>query len=127
LIEYLASFAEEFLSHAQVIYRVEFPKDYTDRTIAAEIRHDVMLAVKEALNNAVRHGHSDEVLLRFLVLGDSLEILVQDEGCGFDPDQVNGNGLANLEQRMAKLNGSCHIKSARGAGTSVTLKLTLPK
>ncbi len=127
LIEYLASFAEEFLFKAQITYRVELPKDYADRTIAAETRHDVMLAVKETLNNAVRHGRSNEVLLRFIVAKDSLEILVQDDGCGFDPVQVNGNGLANLKQRMGKLNGSCHIESSRGVGTSVTLKLTLPK
>lgn len=127
LIEYLASFTEEFLSKARITYRVELPRDYADRTIAAETRHDVMLAVKEALNNAVRHGQSNEVLLRFVVNTDTLEILVQDDGCGFDPVQVNGNGLSNLAQRMAKLNGSCHIHSSPGAGTSVTLKLTLPK
>jgi signal transduction histidine kinase len=127
LIEYLASFAEEFLAKATIAYRVELPRDYADRTIAAEIRHDVMLAVKEAFNNAVRHGRASEVLLRFIVIGDSLEILIQDDGCGFDPDQANGNGLANLEQRLSKLNGSCRIKSSHGAGTSVIIRLPLPK
>ena len=127
LIEYLASFAEEFLAKAQITYRVELPRDYQDRTIAAEIRHDVMLAVKEALNNAVRHGRADEVILRFTISGDSLEILIQDDGCGFDPVEADGNGLANLEQRLSKLSGSCDIKSSHGAGTSVTMTLTLPK
>jgi signal transduction histidine kinase len=69
---------------------------------------------------------SGEVLLRFIVSGDSLEISVQDNGRRFDPVQANGNGLANLEQRKSQLNGSCYIASAPGAGTAVTLKLTLP-
>ncbi len=64
LVEYLASYAEEFLANAQIACRVELPKGYIDRTISAEIRHDVMLAVREAFNNAVRHGRSNEVLLR---------------------------------------------------------------
>lgn len=127
LVEYLASHAEEFLAKAGIAYRVELPRGYADRTIAAEIRHDVMLAVREAFNNAVRHGHSSEVLLRLTVAGDQLEILVQDDGCGFDLALMKGNGLGNLYERMNKVNGSCQIRSAVGAGTAVTLKLTLPK
>ncbi len=127
LIEYLASHAEEFLSKAQVACRIELPKSCSERTIAAEIRHDVMLAVREVLNNAVRHGRPNEVLFRMIIAGDNLEILVQDNGCGFDPVQAKGNGLGNLQQRMAKLNGSCQIQCAPGNGTAVVLKLPLPK
>ena len=127
LIEYLASYAEEFLVKAQVSCRVEIPKIYTDRIIAAEIRHDVMLAVKEALNNAVRHGHPNEVLLRIIITEENLDFLIQDDGDGFDPAQVKGSGLVNLEQRMSKLSGSCWIESSAGEGTSVFLQLALSK
>jgi signal transduction histidine kinase len=127
LIEYLASYTEEFLAKAQVRCRVELPKNYLERIISSEIRHDVMLAVREALNNSVRHGRPNEVLLRMIISGDSLEILVQDDGAGFDPIQVKGNGLGNLQQRMDKLNGSCHVESFSGGGTSITLKLAMPK
>jgi signal transduction histidine kinase len=127
LVEYLASYAEEFLAKAQVACRIELPKGYSERIIAAEIRHDVMLAVRETLNNAVRHGRPNEVLLKLVIDGDSLEILIQDDGRGFDPVQVKGNGLGNLQQRMAKLNGSCQILGALGSGTAVVLKLPLPK
>jgi len=127
LIEYLASYEEEFLAKAQVACRIELPKDYGDRVVSAEIRQDVMLAVRETLNNAIKHGQPTEVRLQLTVAGDSLEILVQDDGSGFDPGKVKGNGLGNLQQRMAKLNGSCQIRSAVGKGTAVVLTLPLPK
>ena len=126
LVEYLASNAEEFLGKAQIACRIELPKGYAERKIQSEIRHDVMLAVREAINNAVRHGQPDEVLLQQVIAGDHLEILIQDDGCGFNPALVKGNGLGNLHERMEKLNGSCQIASLPGKGTSVTLKLILP-
>lgn len=127
LVEYLASNAEEFLAKTGVGCRVEMPAIRVERKIPAEVRHDVLLAVREAFNNAVRHGHPEKVLLRFAISGDSLEILIQDDGCGFDVLKVSpGNGIANLHDRMRKVGGACRIESAPGKGTTITLKLPLP-
>ena len=52
LVEYLASYAEEFLAKARTACRVELPAIHADRVIAAEFRHDVLLAVREALNKS---------------------------------------------------------------------------
>lgn len=125
LMEYLASNAEEFLATARVACRIELPKGYPERIVEAEIRHDVMLAVREAINNAVRHGQPNEVLLRLSIIGENLEIWIQDDGCGFNPASIKGNGLENLHDRMKKLNGSCQVESMPGEGTTVMLKLTL--
>jgi signal transduction histidine kinase len=126
LVEYLASYAEEFLAKARTACRVELPAIHADRVIAAEFRHDVLLAVREALNNAVRHSRPSKVLLRLVVSEDSLEILIQDDGCGFKTgDEPGGNGLVNLHERMHKLGGHCQIQSSPSAGTSVILRLPL--
>lgn len=128
LIEYLASNAEEFLAMAGVRCRVEMPAHVSERKLAAEIRHDVLLAVREIFNNAVRHGRPGKVLLRFVLSDDSLEILVQDDGCGFKIETVSpGNGLANIHDRMRRVGGSCRIESAPDRGTSIILKIPLPR
>ena len=127
LAEYLASYAEDFLAKARIACRVELPTIHADRMIAAEFRHDVLLAVREALNNAVRHSHPGKVLLRLVVSENSLEILIQDDGCGFKMgDEPRGNGLVNLHERMHKLGGQCQIQSSPSAGTAVILRLPLP-
>jgi signal transduction histidine kinase len=125
LVEYLASYAEEFLAKAKIACRIELPKHYSERIIAAEIRHELMLAVREAFNNAVRHGQPNEMVLRMIIAGESFEILIHDNGRGFDPIQAHGNGLGNLQQRMEKLKGSCQIDSSSRRGTTVTFKLPL--
>jgi signal transduction histidine kinase len=126
LIEYLASNAEEFLAMAEVRCRVEMPAQTPDRKLPAEVRHDVLLAVREAFNNAVRHGRPSQVRLRFILSKDNLEILVQDDGRGFEMATVSpGNGLGNIQERMRRVGGSCRIESAPERGTSITLKLPL--
>ncbi|HEX4265404.1 MAG TPA: ATP-binding protein [Verrucomicrobiae bacterium] len=127
LLEYLASVAEEFLDKAGIACRVEFPASVPEQMITAETRHDVLLSVREALNNAVRHGHPTEVVLRLAVSENGFEIRLQDNGCGFDLSGPRGHGLENLQQRMSKLKGSCVIQSSPGSGTIVTLKLPFPR
>jgi len=124
LAEYLASFAEELLAKTGITYHVELPADFPKLTLAGEIRHNVLLSVKEALTNALRHGKPGEILLRVTISKNEIEILIQDNGCGFDLNHnVAGNGLANLHERMCKVNGHCRIQSSPGNGTMVCLIL----
>jgi signal transduction histidine kinase len=76
--------------------------------------------------NAVRHGRPTEVLLRVGISEDSIEIQIQDNGCGFELGKTKGHGLENLHQRMNKLKGTCTIQSLPDSGTTVILKLPFP-
>lgn len=125
LVEYLASYAEEFLAKAGVACRVELPEAYQDQVIVSEIRHDVLLSVREALNNAVRHGRPTEVLLRMIISAAQFEVVIQDNGRGFEPGETKGDGLENMKLRMAKLNGGCQMQSGPGRGTTVTMTIPL--
>lgn len=126
LAEYLASFAEEFLSKTGISCSIELPPEYPHQIIASETRHNALLAASEALNNAVRHGHPSKVKLQLTISEKELTICIRDNGCGFDPTQMSpGNGLSNLRERMQKLNGHCRIESSPGNGTSIFLVLPL--
>lgn len=126
LVEYLASYAEEFLKRAEVSCKVELPTDSLERMVSAEVRHNVLLSSAEILNNAVRHGRPNTIQLRMKFSGNELEIHIQDNGSGFDTTQQTfGNGLVNLLDRMRKVGGCCRIESTQGVGTSVCLILPM--
>jgi signal transduction histidine kinase len=126
LAEYLASFAEEFLARTGIACHVELPPEFPQQIIASETRHNALFAVSEALNNAVRHGHPSEVQLQLTISENEVTLCIRDNGCGFELKQtVPGNGLANLHERMRKVNGRCRIESVPGKGTSVYLTLPL--
>jgi len=124
---YLAGYVEEFLSKTDITCRVEVPGSYPEKIITSEMRNNLFLSTKEAINNAVRHGKPSQILLKFAASDNVFTIYVHDNGGGFDPKEVShGNGLANLQQRIRKFGGTCQIQSTRQGGTVVTLQLPLP-
>jgi signal transduction histidine kinase len=79
------------------------------------------------LNNAVRHSGATQVLIEMAVVGKKLKIAAVDNGRGFNPNaSVPGNdGLAGMQERMARLGGGCEIKSELAKGTTVEFWLPL--
>jgi len=124
---YLASYAEEYLAGLKIPCRVQIPPVLPERGVPGQMRHELFLAVKEALNNAVHHGQPSEVGFRLHCSGSQLEISVADNGKGFDPagqhDQHNGHGLANLKTRLQNMGGRCEIESSAGHGTTILMRL----
>lgn len=127
LVHYLGAFTEELLGATHLSYRLDFPEHLPDLHLPAQVRHQLFLAAKEALNNAVKHSHATSVGLRLSLTNDCVEICVQDNGIGFDPaaTQTQRNGLRNLCQRLESVGGSCGVTSNPGAGTSVRLAVPL--
>jgi len=94
--------------------------------VAAEDRNNLLLSVKEAINNAVRHGQPSQMSLKFSIFENWLEIQIHDNGGGFElTSRSFGNGLKNLQQRMRRSNGRCEIQSLPKNGTTVTLSVPL--
>ncbi len=119
LASYLAQFAENFLRLTSIRCRLDVPPDLPDLPLSTEARHSLFLAVRESLNNAIRHSHASEVWLRVKMEGENLTVEVQDNGVGFQTSAVpaTGNGLPNLKSRMAELGGVLELESMPSQGT----------
>ncbi|MDB4310399.1 histidine kinase, partial [Akkermansiaceae bacterium] len=61
LANYLSSFAQELLSVAEIRCRLTFPVDLPERRLSAQLRHNLLLAFKEALNNSVKYAGATAV------------------------------------------------------------------
>jgi signal transduction histidine kinase/ligand-binding sensor domain-containing protein len=126
LVEYLTAFAREFLDIARIPLRVDVANDIPDVALAAAQRHGVFLAAREALNNIAKHSGASEVNLHVSIGNGLMEIRIEDNGRGFEPDYATGgNGLGNLQTRMQEAGGSCRIGTFPGQGTTVFLTLPL--
>jgi signal transduction histidine kinase len=123
LIDYIGQSAVEFLHAADIRCRADLPVSPPEQNISAEARHNLFLAVKEALNNIVRHAHASEVQLQARVTEESLNLTIKDNGQGFEqtPAVANADGLCNMQQRMEEIGGQFRIQSRPGAGTSISL------
>jgi signal transduction histidine kinase len=128
LATYLCSLAKEFLEPTTIRCRLEVPTDLPDVPLTTEIRHNVFLVAKEALNNAVRHSGATEIWMRMALDGNVFTLEIADNGRGFaaDTSREGGNGLRNMAGRMEDLGGQFQVRSTAGQGTTVSLRLPLP-
>lgn len=126
LADYLSGYTDEFFSHTNIACRFKVPVSFPAITLEGRVRHDLLLAVKEALNNVVRHADATEVEFAMAMAGDALEIDISDNGKGIPtPTQGSGHGLKNLSARLQKLGGDCRLESRDGGGTLVRIRLPL--
>ena len=127
LIDYLGQYAVGFLRTAEVLCHVDLPPSPKDGPLTATVRHHVLLAVKEALNNIVRHANASAAWLKVQVNPGELVIEIEDNGQGFDPSTApsGSDGLQNIRQRMAQVGGSFKAQSTPGSGTRLSLIVPL--
>ncbi|GCL65001.1 PAS domain-containing sensor histidine kinase [Pseudaquabacterium pictum] len=86
--------------------------------------------VQEALTNVGRHAQAGQVRLQLWAEAGQLRLVLEDDGCGFDPVAVAAQqplamGLASMHERARELGGALHLSSAPGAGTRLSLRLPL--
>jgi signal transduction histidine kinase len=126
LADYLSGFAGDFLAHSGLPCRFKVPVMFPAVLLDGQVRHELLMAVKESLNNIVRHAAATQVEFGMAVADKNLEIVISDNGKGFDASaRGHGHGLKNLNSRLKNLGGNCEVSSASGKGTTVTIRLPL--
>jgi signal transduction histidine kinase len=92
-----------------------------------EHRTCVYRSVQEALTNCVRHARASHIAVSVGREADTLAVSIADDGVGFDPEhRVGGLGLRGIAERVREVDGVLTIRSAPGAGTTLTMKVPLP-
>ncbi len=127
-VAFLCDYVEQFLEPTGISCRLEISQNVPNLSFATLVRRNLLLAVKEGLNNAVRHAHAGMVHFRIEVEDNWLNVEIADDGQGFEMRGVRagGKGLHNIKSRMEFVRGRAQIKSEPGKGTTVFLSLPLP-
>jgi signal transduction histidine kinase len=137
LVTYVCKFAQEYLQVAGIRCRLDLPEQISPHPLRAEVRHHLFLAVKESLNNIVKHARATEVHVRLRLEDRDFTFFIEDNGQGFEPATppraavgpriCSGHGLGNLDKRLTAIGGHCSIHSQPGQGTRVELAVTTLK
>lgn len=84
--------------------------------------------VQELMSNILKHSEATETNIQLNENKDSVNLIMEDDGIGFNPEKLDVNagiGLSNLKARVAKLNGTLHIDSGLGSGTTVSIDIPI--
>lgn len=128
LVDYAGQFATGYLRAAGIRCLLDVPEEMPPREVPADVRHNLFLIIKEALQNIVKHSQATEVWLRVSAAAEALRVVIEDNGRGFEraADEPWADGLRNMRERAAEIGGECRIQSKLGAGTSMTVELPWP-
>jgi signal transduction histidine kinase len=127
LASYICQMANQMCAQAQLRCRLEIPDLPLEISVSSLIRHNLIMVVKEAIHNAVKHAEATEIRIKIWFEDRVLSIETFDNGKGFNPAaKLRGNGLGNIQRRLRDSGGRLAIESSPGSGTKVHLELPLP-
>jgi signal transduction histidine kinase len=135
LTNYACKYAQDYLVLAGLRYRADIPARLPAITIPPEVRHNVFLAFKEAVNNVVKHARASEARIRLQLRArgaasapDRFILEIEDNGRGLGSPNAGAastrNGLRNMRKRMEDIHGEFSIGPGADGGTLV--RLTIP-
>jgi len=121
MVAYIRSYSLEYFEDSGINCHITIPEDLPNVVVSGEIRRNVFLVVKEALNNVLKHAKATEVSITLKRVPDGLKLFIQDNGTGIDFDKLRqfGNGLKNMKKRMDDININFSIENNNG--TLITL------
>ena len=130
LTNYLCRHAEDFFDGTATQCVFDLPQTIPPVMLATDVRHQVFLASKEALTNVVKYAEAHQVCLRLILHPDSFELVIHDDGNGFDPASPDsrpggGNGLPNMHERMRGIAARFDCTSQPGEGTRVSFRVPI--
>lgn len=122
----MREYATTILEAKNIDYTFNFPKEKMDCKLTMEVKNNMYLIFKEAVNNLSKYSGCSKVSLSLLFDEKNIQLIVEDNGIGFDTNkQTQGGGLINMNYRAAEIKGALRINSTPGRGTSV--EVTMPR
>jgi signal transduction histidine kinase len=122
---YISKYTQKFLTPTRIQCLLELDPEISTTEFDLPLRRSLFLAIKESLNNAVKHSAARELLLKMQWQNQTLVVIVQDNGRGFDlsTPELERNGLTNMAQRMIEIGGRCLVTSQPGKGFRVEFSI----
>ena len=96
-----------------------------EQRLPLEVEQALYRITQEALANVARHSHARRVDMSLVYNGDSVQLSVSDDGCGFDINRKHGMGLRSMRERVSSIRGTMQIQSAPGHGTRLLVQVPI--
>jgi signal transduction histidine kinase len=113
-----------FISEVGRGSEVRFHTDISEVALPAPIALLLYHIAREGVMNALKHAHASNMWLTVQQLGDNVELVLKDDGTGFDaeaPGPEGHYGLTMMRERATVGGGTFDIQTAAGAGTTITV------
>jgi signal transduction histidine kinase len=116
----------DLLDSQNMIIDYEVDTNLESRISSANVRKNLLLITKEAINNSIKYSHGTHITVQLEQCANQLVLRITDDGNGIeDLRKKTGNGLKNIRFRAEQMNGHAFVESVPGGGTCVTCQIPL--
>ncbi len=124
LVRRMRQHADELFTLRDIKLHFSAPDMERNLKLGVDVRRDLFLIFKEAVNNAARHANPTQVKIELCAEGSWLSLQIVDDGIGFDPlIESEGQGLASMRRRAQSLGGTLSVESQAAQGTKIKLEI----
>jgi signal transduction histidine kinase len=125
LVAYLRRLVVEFFEPFEIELKIQVTESIPEKEISGITRRNILLTVKEALHNIVKHSEASKAEIHLTADDKRFIIIIKDNGVGFDISdfKIYRSGIRNMSERLDVIGGSFSISN--GQGTSVQLEIPI--
>ena len=124
----IREFAIPLFESKNILSEIHFDKQMNTLQLPMEVRRNIYLIAKEAINNALKYAECKSVKIHFRKEHPGIIMEIIDDGKGFNADALTSrNGIKNMKIRASQINSAFEIKSGSGKGTQIRLVVKLKK
>ncbi len=125
LLQRMRLFASDTFTGRNIDFTFRAPDAGRDLAVATDVRREVLLIFKEAVNNIARHARCHHADIEVRIERDALVLQVADDGQGLPPSSGRqaGHGLLSMHERAVRLNGSLDVDTSPDGGTRLVLRV----
>lgn len=127
LVDRMRAYAQPLCESLDIDLKFEMDGDMASKKLDMEVRKNIYLIFKEAINNSIRHGHCTAIEVHFALVDGKPELAIADNGVGIGADaidrlQLGGNGIGNMKRRATEIGGTLQLNDRPGGGTRVLFR-----
>ncbi len=122
----MREYASTLLEAKHIDYTFNFPDDAMECKLSMEVKKNMYLIFKEAINNLSKYSNCTKAFLSLTINEKNINLKIEDNGRGFKEDEiVHRGGLRNMQHRAEEIGGVFKIESTINEGTKI--ELTMPR
>ncbi len=121
----IKNFTNDILGETKIKYSFQIDQSIDTLLTKVSIRKNLLLFMKEAINNAAKYSQAKQLKISLSIVNQEIQIEISDDGIGFDTTITKGNGLGNMQKRIAEINGNLTIVSEPNKGTMITATIPI--
>lgn len=121
----IKNYCNEVLGSTNINYSIEIDNEIDTLLTDFTVRKNILLITKEAINNALKYSKASNIEVAMQLNKNRISLLISDNGIGFNPQELKGNGLGNMKKRAIDIKASFDIISNENEGTSINVQFNL--